>query len=209
MNFYDLVIKWEGGLGVIADETAQGGYSNCGVSVSLFYSLSKKLLNVEPTFENFKKLNVYQVQKFIDWFYKTGNLEQIKSNAIKYYLLDFFWGSGYWAWSNVVKVLNNVYGYSFLDKGKNTLPTSNILQAINKQNASNFLDDISEQRILFLNTIGKQPTKAKYLKGWLNRETAFYKFSKKFIQKNFANSILIFGLFAAGLLFLKNQRHQN
>lgn len=167
-GIYDHINKWEGGL--VNNPADPGGLTNRGITLTTFKNLAPKLLGIEGNADNLRALTDDQWKIIIKWFWDQVCGDEINDQCIANIIMDWYWGSGDWAISNVVRVLNNNYGYSIEDKRVNAKMTQEIIDAINAQDPVDLYKNLYNQRIAYYNNIVQaSPSLSVFLKGWTNR----------------------------------------
>lgn len=168
--FYSFILKWEGGY-----TTIDGG-TNKGIRWETYKSLSEKLINKKPTQSNFKALSDQEAKKFIDHYFYISGAYKLKSQNIAEWLTNFYWGSGGWSVSILIKVLNIYYKAGIKDKGKNSIVTDQIATEVNSIKDQNklFKRLVDGQKAYYIRLVKAKPEKAIYLAGWNNRINEFY-----------------------------------
>lgn len=192
-DFYNFILKWEG------NYTTLDGGTNKGITFNTYKALSKELINKNPTIENFKALTVPEAKKFIDYFYRFSKAYKINNIIIAEWFTNFYWGSGAWAASTLIKTLNTLYNTNFIDRGKNSILTTEILDFINKiKDKRKLLERLIKGQKAYYNRIVKlNPDYQKFLQGWNNRINEFYDNYISYVTNNKENIlqyVLIGGL---------------
>jgi hypothetical protein len=168
--FYSFILKWEG------NYTTIDGGTNKGVRWETYKSLSEKLINKKPTQANFKALSDQEAKKFIDHYFYISGAYKLNSQNVAEWLTNFYWGSGGWAVSILIKVLNIYYQAGIKDKGKNSYLNDQIATEVNsiKDQRKLFKRLVDGQKAYYIRLVKAKPEKAQYLLGWNNRINEFY-----------------------------------
>lgn len=195
VNYLDIVpfiLKWEGGKAKHPEHG--GGFTNKGITYETFNNLALKVLKVAPSWQIFDNLTDQQAGLFVKYFFDmaTGG-NKVKTPAIAYMLTEWFFNSGRGGLISFQRMLNQKFGAKLTE---DSVIGPKSLAVINSVNQKQLYDTAIAWRANFYKTIAKQPDKAKFLKGWLNRLNDFAtKYPAPIIG---ATAGILFGL---GLLF--------
>lgn len=103
------------------------------------------------------------------WNAILGN--QINSQAIADFLVDWYWGSGTYAVRHLQQVLNDL-GYAVSIDGAMGPQT---LAAVNAADPQTLLDALNANKAQFYQSIvDNDPSQAQFLQGWMNRLNSLY-----------------------------------
>ena len=129
-QYFPFVFKWEGK--IANNKNDHGGLTNMGVTWATFQTLAKSQLGIEPTKDNFYKMTKAQVEKIITWFWNQQHGNDIKDQRVANVIVDWSWGSGYYAAMWVHKTLKSSFN---IPTPKNTKTiTLDTVKTINKLN---------------------------------------------------------------------------
>jgi hypothetical protein len=117
--------------------------------------------------------------KIVQWYWNTATLgNQIQDQCVANEIMDWYWGSGNWAFSRVTNVLKNqfpFFGSALNDNGKNTVMNQDLITAINSVDQSKLSDALHNDRLLYYDQLAKYtPSDHVYVKGWDNRANDLY-----------------------------------
>ena len=168
-EFLPVVLRNEGGW--VDNPYDPGGATNKGITFFTFKAYAQRLLGVDPTIENLKKLSDQQAGKI----YKVEYWDPIFGDEIGFQLLanmvcDFHVNAGYHAIELLVKVLNT--------SGANHPPcgklTRKILDSLNYIESAELYMAYKAARIAYYRTLAQEhPALRRFLHGWLNRVNSF------------------------------------
>ena len=158
----DYVLKWEGGLVRFANENQ---WTNKGIQFTTFQMLAKKLLSIDPTFENFENLTRDQATEFIKYYWDiaTDN-NSINNQESANLMFQAVWGSGKSGLMDMQRALNQAFKTNLSIDGIVGPQTVNV---INRHNSGQVLYNALVQR--YERLAANNPDYSLYLNGWLNR----------------------------------------
>lgn len=166
------IIKWEGG--IADDKDDQGGFTNKGITIGTWKMFGydndhdgdideKDLTKV--TMDQWGMIFKYQ-------YWNRAQGDSIKDQKVAEIIVDWLWGSGYYALKNTQRVLNTM-GYSLETDGVFGRET---MKAINSVDGKELAKRLHERRLKFYDEIvANKPSQKKFLKGWKNRANYLYK----------------------------------
>jgi len=140
----------------------RGGQTKNGITYMTYCTYCRQKGKRKPTIEDLKKLD------FVEWldiirtlYWDKWLADKIDNQSVANILVDWQINSGNWG----VRIVQKMLGVKVDGKvGKYTL------KALNKWNQQILFNDIKDKRVLFYQSIvDKNPSQAKFLKGWLNR----------------------------------------
>lgn len=168
-QFLPIILRNEGGW--VDDPADPGGATNKGITLPTFRAYGPRLLDVQPTIPQLKKLTDEQAGKI----YKTEYWDPIFGDEIQFELLahmlcDFHVNAGHHAVTVLVKVLNTL--------GSNHVPsgrlTRKIMDSLNHHDSAAVYMDYKAARIAYYRTIAQEhPVLRRFLRGWINRVNSF------------------------------------
>ncbi len=166
------ILRWEGGWA--DDKDDRGGKTNRGITINTYNTLSKRLLNLEPSMTNFKQLTKAQAGLFVKYFWdKSTSNNQVRSQKIAEAITTWRWGSGSYGLKEFQRLLNRKYHASLKVDG--AIGSKTVAQ-INAINPDRLFDDMLIARKAFFERLAlRDPSQKKFLKGWINRLTSFGK----------------------------------
>lgn len=167
----DKVFKAEGGYQADPADTANyvNGQligTNHGISALAYYGYYGQV----PTVDSLKALTKEQARPiYKQKYWDKIQGDKINNQSIADLMMQYVVGSGVGSIKNIKVLANSVYGKNVLDN-KATPLTSLDVDFINKLPQKQFFDVLWQFRKSWFEKIAKdQPSKAKFLKGWLNR----------------------------------------
>lgn len=178
------IINWEGGLSNDRRDSASKCiaypkyHTNRGVTYCTFKTLAKSL-GLPVTYEKFVTLTPKEAKKFIYRFSPLFGAGKFKNAILELILVEFSWGSGWLGNLNFYNTLRKNYGYKgSYTRGKNIINDELVKASVKayNQNKKKFIDNIINERFIFLKSLKSAPT---YLKGWTNRLNDFGNFLYK------------------------------
>lgn len=151
------ILKWEGGF--VNDPLDKGGATNKGVTLKTF----KQFFGQDKTVDDLKKITDDQWLKiFKAGYWNPFKADEIWNQSIANICVDWAYNSGA---ATAIRKVQEVLGVKVDGQFG---PKS--LQTLNSKVPQKLFNDIKQKRIDFVNNIVKKnPTQAKFLKGWLNR----------------------------------------
>lgn len=197
---YPFIGLWEGLYSNNPND--KGGVTMRGITWGTYQALCKIVLGFEPTVANHAALTVANAQKFILYFWNQCKASGLNSQRIANMIVDWNWGSGYWAIVNTRRGLNKVFGVG-LDEGLQTV-TSQMIAIINSLPEQQTFDTITAERRAYygrLNATGDIQMTSNY-HGWLNRLNDLI--SKSPIPAIGGSLLFLAGLFFLGTYIFKN-----
>jgi lysozyme family protein len=168
-QFLPVVLRNEGGW--VDNPADPGGATNKGITIATFRAYGPKLLHVNPTIEELRKLTDEQAGKI----YKLEYWDPVFGDEIQFQLLanivcDFYVNAGYHAHELLVKVLNNL--------GSNHPPcgklTRKVMESLNHHDSAEVYMAYKAGRIAYYRMLAQDhPVLRRFLRGWLNRVNSF------------------------------------
>ena len=179
-KFTPFILRWEGG--EVNDKIDRGGHTNKGITRSTFNSLSKRLLGKSPTLDNFKKLTQEDAMKFIRHFWNKATWNnRIKSQAVAEAITSWYWGSGGYGIKQWQIMLRDDFGKKDISVDGGIGPqTINYTNSIPEKKL--IAQAIISREKTFRKIVQRNPSQAKFLKGWLNRLNDFSSRHKEVIK---------------------------
>lgn len=168
--FFPTLLKHEGGF--VNDPDDPGGATNKGITFGTFKRYAEPYLNIAPTLENLRRLTDEQagiIYKRRYWDVLRADL--IPSQQFANMFFDFFVNAG----GNAVKVLqrtlNDAFGASLaVDGGMGDKTFSALMNAP----LDRLYTEYKEARAQYYRDLAdRNPSLAKFLRGWLNRVASF------------------------------------
>ncbi len=168
-SVFQQVYKWEKEKGISNDDADKGGMTNDGITIDYYYALCKKVLNMKPTADGFKKLTVEQVRAFYTYSFNYINCHRIIDNIVAAVCFDFAFNSQFG--KREMQQLLQKMGYRVVDDNIfGNISIDAINSATKTIGTQKMIDRIMDARIAYLNSIVKRDaTQKKFLEGWLNR----------------------------------------
>ena len=167
--FISTLLKHEGGF--VNDPDDPGGATNKGITFATFRKYAKKLLGVEPTLQNLKRISNEQAAKI----YKKKYWDKIRGDEIKdqnlaNIVFDFYVNAGRNATKLLQRVINQLGGNLVIDGGIGPIT----IKALDKLDFKKVYMLYKKGRADYYHRIcEKNPKLKKFLKGWLNRVNSF------------------------------------
>lgn len=154
------ILKWEGGF--VNDPHDRGGATNMGVTIATYEAYCRRKGYPHPTIQRLKNLSDEEwVEILKTMYWDKWQADNICSQSVANMLVDWLWASGGYAIRRVQQMLgvqpDGVVG-------------SVTLAAINGQDAADFFARLKAEREQHFRSIVKRnPSQAKFLRGWMNR----------------------------------------
>jgi len=178
--FVPFVLRWEGGWA--DDKDDKGGKTNRGITINTYNALAKRLLNIEPTLENFKRLTKAQAGLFVKYFWdKSTANNQVRSQKVAEAITSWRWGSGSYGLKEFQRLLNAKHNAKLKVDGKVGTKTVAKVNTINPDQLFNEM--LVARKAFFERLARKDPSQKKFLRGWTNRLMNFAKTHKTTIKK--------------------------
>jgi lysozyme family protein len=173
--FYPKLLEIEGG--IVHHPADKGGLTNKGITIKTFKEFAERLLGIEPTEANLRKLTTEQALTIYKNVYWNGvNANKIYSQLIAETITDHYINAGKVAMKIAQRVTNSL--------GKNLLVDGVIgdktITAINTSDEATFLEKYNKGREeYYRGLVKKDATQKDFLTGWLNRIKKFTLSKKK------------------------------
>lgn len=168
-RYFPTLLKHEGGF--VNNPKDPGGATNKGITFGTFKSVAKKLLGIEPSIENLKKLSSEQALKIYRvnyWSPICG--DEILHEPTAFIVFDFYVNAG----KPAIKLLQQTLvsqGFKIVVDGVMG-PLS--YKALNAGNNVVIYNAYKQARINYYTNLAKRrPTLKVFLKGWLKRVESF------------------------------------
>ena len=168
-QFLPILLRNEGGW--VDDPADPGGATNKGITLRTFKIYAQKILNVEPSLQNLRKLTNEQAGKI----YKTEYWDAIRADDISNQFLanilcDFYVNAGGHATTTLIKVLNqagaNLHGATRI--------TPKVIEVLNMMDLSEIYMVYKYARIAYYKALAHEHKPLhKFLHGWINRVNTF------------------------------------
>lgn len=186
VKFYTWLLAQEGGY------TNIDGGTNKGIRFETYKNLCKAVYHQEPTKEHFLSLSDNDVYKMVDYFYYLSGSAKIKDIDTAQFITQFYWGSGSWAISTLIKTLNKFYNSNIIDKGKNSILTNDIAAKVNSiTNKQKFLQIYAVEFKSYIDRLVKAvPAKKVYYNTWIRRLNSYKDIFLPGTQKNFLSWLI-------------------
>jgi lysozyme family protein len=167
--FLPLLLNFEGGF--VNDPADPGGATNKGITLKTFRACAKKLLSLEPTLDNLKRLTNAQagvIYRALYWN-KTGGDDTASQNLANI-VCDFYVNAGTPATKLLQTILTGM-GQTLTVDGAIGPASVQALQVVDQSEVYRLY---KQRRIQYYEgLIQKKPTLAKFRKGWLKRVNSF------------------------------------
>lgn len=167
-NWIRHTLKWEGGLN--SDPGEPGGASNRGVSWELYQKKARDLLGHSPTQERFLKITPVDAAKFMAYLWNVSGAWRLP-DPVNALLAEYSWLSGSsLAGKALQRILNSEFRQNLtVDGGVGSLTEA----AVRRVNPDRLAAAMMKDRERFLDDlVRRRPIKAKWRRGWANRENA-------------------------------------
>lgn len=159
-----LIQKWEGGWSDDPDDP--GGATMKGITLRTYRNYCKAMGLPEPTKEDLRNISSEHWNEiFKSMFWNKWKADEIKSQSVANFLVDWYWNSGVWG----VKIPQRVLGIT--DDG---IAGPATLHAINTHDPRALFDKLQARRLEYVESLVRnKPVLGKFLKGWKNRINDF------------------------------------
>ncbi len=159
-----IIRKWEGGF--VNDPSDRGGATNMGVTIATWQSVGyDKDHDGDIDTQDIKLLSPADFTLVLKKYWDQWKADDIHNQSIANILVDWVWGSGAWG----IKIPQRILGLK-----QDGIVGSITLTRINAADARTLFNMIFDERLKFLdNIVLKNPSQAKFLKGWKNRLADF------------------------------------
>ena len=166
-NLFPFIGKWEGLYS--NKKTDSGGITMRGITWDTYKGLCKIVLGYEPTVARHAVLTVADAEKFIRYFWNNCKASGLSSQRIANMIVDWNWGSGYWAIINTRRAINAEFNVG-LDESLEYVTTSmiNIINGVDEARAFKAISKGRGDYYGRLNASGHSHDTANY-KGWMAR----------------------------------------
>ncbi len=174
-QYLPMLLKFEGGF--VNDPLDPGGITNKGVTLPVFKKNASRLLGVEGSVENLKKLSAEQAGKI----YKVEYWDRILGDEIEFQplaniLCDFYVNAGSHAATLLYQVLNTS-GSHHEPKG---MIERDVIESLQHHSVESIYERYKAGRVAYYRTLVHQhPVLSRFLKGWLNRVNSFPDFVRE------------------------------
>lgn len=158
------ILKWEGGF--VNDPLDAGGATNKGITITTYENWCLKKGCSKPTVEQLKNLGETEwTDIFKSMYWDRWRADEIKSQSAANILVDWVWCSG---------VHGIKYPQKLLGVEQDGCIGAKTLEAVNRRNSETLFEAVKAERIRFVEGIvSRNPSQAKFLKGWKNRINDF------------------------------------
>ncbi|WMW80935.1 glycosyl hydrolase 108 family protein [Undibacterium cyanobacteriorum] len=168
-QFLPALLRNEGGW--VDDPIDPGGATNKGVTFGTFKIYAERVLGIEPSLQNLRRLSNDQAGRI----YKAEYWDALRGDDIAHQLLanivfDFYVNAGGHATNILLKVLNhagaNLHGTVRI--------TPKVIEVMNKMDLADIYMEYKHARISYYRNLAHEhPPLRKFLRGWLNRVNTF------------------------------------
>ena len=151
------ILRWEGGF--VNDPLDRGGATNKGITIGTFRSFYGKDATVEQlkNITDEQWLHIFKVGYWNPW-----KADEISNQSIANIVVDWAWASGP---VTSIKQVQSILGVSV-----DGVVGPKTLSAVNSADQHVLFSDIHASRLKFVEDIVRRnPTQARFLKGWKNR----------------------------------------
>lgn len=150
------ILQWEGGF--VNDPLDKGGATNKGITIGTF----RQFYGKDATVEQLKHITDAQwLHIFKSGYWDRWRADQINNQSVANILVDWVWASGV----HGIKIPQRVLGVV-----ADGIVGPKTIAALNAQEPAAFFARIHDERIRFVEDIVRRnPTQARFLKGWKNR----------------------------------------
>lgn len=151
------ILRWEGGF--VDDPLDRGGATNKGITIGTFRNFYGK----DATVEQLKNITDEQwLRIFKSGYWDKWKADDIENQSIADIVVDWAWASGT---ATSIKQVQKILGVAV-----DGIVGNDTLTAINTADQSSLFDKIRNRRIEFVeNIVKRDPSQARFLKGWKNR----------------------------------------
>lgn len=151
------ILRWEGGF--VDDPLDRGGATNKGITIGTFRNFYGK----DATVEQLKNITDEQwLHIFKSGYWDKWKADDIENQSIANIVVDWAWGSGA---ATSIKQVQKILGVSV-----DGIVGDDTLTAINIAGQRSLFVKIHNKRIEFVeNIVKRDPSQARFLKGWKNR----------------------------------------
>lgn len=164
--------KWEGGY--VNNPADKGGATNMGVTLNTWKEVGYDITgNGIVDEKDIKALSTKDFEVVLKHFWDKCKADNIVSDAVAFFVVDWFWGSGYYAIKNL-QIICGVASDGVI--GKDTLG------AVNSKDEAVLLGELYERRHNFIEAISKG-NQAQFKAGWHNRNNDLYEFCKNHLKE--------------------------
>lgn len=150
------ILKWEGGF--VNDPLDKGGATNKGITIATF----RQFYGKDATVEQLKRITDEQwLHVFKAGYWDRWQADRIINQAVANILVDWVWASGV----HGIKIPQRILGVT-----EDGIVGEKTIAALNAQNPAGLFAKIHAERIKFVDDIVRRnPTQARFIKGWKNR----------------------------------------
>lgn len=151
------ILRWEGGF--VDDPLDRGGATNKGITIGTFRNFYGK----DATVEQLKNITDEQwLHIFKSGYWDKWKADDIENQSIANIVVDWAWGSGA---ATSIKQVQKILGVAV-----DGIVGDDTLTAINIAGQRSLFVKIHSRRIEFVeNIVKRDPSQARFLKGWKNR----------------------------------------
>lgn len=151
------ILSWEGGF--VDDPLDRGGATNKGITIGTFRNFYGK----DATVEQLKNITDEQwLHIFKSGYWDKWKADDIENQSIANIVVDWAWGSGA---ATSIKQVQKILGVAV-----DGIVGDDTLTAINIAGQRSLFVKIHNRRIEFVeNIVKRDPSQARFLKGWKNR----------------------------------------
>lgn len=168
-EFLPIVLRFEGGF--VNDPDDPGGATNKGITLQTFRVCANSLLGLEPTLDNLQKLTDAQagsIYRALYWNKVRG--DEIALQELANILCDFYVNAG----TSAAKLLQTILNELGASVDVDGVIGPACMQALAGVDQVEVYGRYKQGRIKHYEDLAqRQPSLAKFLKGWLNRVNAF------------------------------------
>lgn len=154
------------------DPNDLGGQTMCGVTLSTYKSYCRKKGFPTPSAIGLKEITYSEWKDVLKTlFWDRWKADEIKSQKIANFLVDWVWASGLYG----IKLPQEL-----LEVKADGVVGDKTLAAVNAQDPDEFLLRLYARRTEYYNRlVAQKPTQKKWLKGWMNRLNDIMKYEAK------------------------------
>lgn len=151
------ILKWEGGF--VDDPLDRGGATNKGITIGTF----RNFYGGDATVEQLKNITDEQwLHIFKSGYWDKWKADDIENQSIADIVVDWAWASGT---VTSIKQVQKILGVAV-----DGIAGNDTLTAINTADQRSLFVKIHSRRIEFVeNIVKRDPSQARFLKGWKNR----------------------------------------